>query len=185
MNLKLSLAGLTGLILLTGCIPSLNPLYTEADRVYEPAAVGTWNQTDSKATWEFARRDEKSYDLLYTDDNGRQGRFVAHLVELDGERFLDIFPDEVDFQASGFYKFHLVPIHTVYRVRQIEPNLELAAIDFKWLEKHLNENPDSIQVASFNGRKLISAPTEEVQAFVVRHKDMFTAEFNLERQTDK
>jgi hypothetical protein len=33
----------------------------------------------------------------------------------------------------------------------------------------------------FNGRKLITAPTKDVQAFVIEHKDQFTASFNLER----
>jgi hypothetical protein len=65
----------------------------------------------------------------------------------------------------------------------MEPNLELAAIDYRWLDKYLTDHPGAIQFATFNGRKMITAPTEDVQAFVLEHKEMFKGEFNLERQT--
>ena len=83
-----------------------------------------------------------------------------------------------------FYKLHLVPIHTIDLVKRTEPNLELAAIDYKWLDKYLTDHPGAIQFATFNGRKMITAPTEDVQAFVLKHKEIFTSDFNLARQTD-
>ena len=30
---------------LTGCVPSLQPLYTEKDTVFDPALVGVWQKT--------------------------------------------------------------------------------------------------------------------------------------------
>lgn len=174
----LSLALLT---VLAGCIPSLNPLYTEENLVFEPALVGVWKQPQGAARWAFSKRDEKSYRLIYTDDQGQEGRFIGRLVRLEGDLFLDLFPEDTQFDASGFYKFHLVPIHTIYRVRGTQPNLELAAIDFRWLDEHLGSHPEEIECATFNGRKLITAPTPAVQKFVVAHKDRFTSEFPLRK----
>ena len=95
---------------------------------------------------------------------------------------MDLFPEQPADDAFGFYKFHLVPIHTVYLVKKTEPSLELAAIDYRWLENYLKDNPDSIQSATFNGRKLITAHTDDLQAFVVENKDRFAATFRLQRR---
>jgi hypothetical protein len=172
------------LILLAGCVPSLNPVYTDQQLVFDPNVLGAWVQANAQNTWEFTKRDDKSYRLVYTDKDGQQGRFVARLADLEGTLVLDLYPEEIAVDASGFYKFHLVPIHTIYRVTSTAPNLELAAIDYKWLDQYLNDNPGAIQFATFHGRKLITAPTKDVQAFFFEHKEMFTAKFQLERQAD-
>lgn len=185
MKTKLGCWMLMGLTLLLGCVPSLNPVYTDQSLRFDPNVVGVWAQANGKDKWEFTKRDDTSYRLVYTDKQGRQGRFLARLAEIEGTRFLDLFPEETDTSASGFYRFHLVPIHTVYLVKGTEPDLQLAAIDYRWLEEFLTENPDAIQFATFNGRKLITAPTDDVQAFVLEHREMFTADFKLQRQTER
>jgi hypothetical protein len=172
---------LVGLTIFAGCVPSLNPVYSDETLVFEPGLIGVWQQPNSKARWEFNKLDAKSYRLVYTDDQGQQGRFVGRLARLEGELFLDLFPEDPQMDASGFYKFHLVPIHTIYRMRQSQSKLELAAIDFKWLDEYLTKNPAEIECATFSGRKLITAQTPAVQKFVVTHKDRFTSDFPLER----
>jgi hypothetical protein len=170
------------LMALPGCVPSLNPVYRDEDLVFDPAFIGVWTQSKSENKWEFSRRDDKSYRLVYTDKGGQQGRFIARLAELQGTRFLDLFPEPTEADTSAFYKFHLVPIHTIYLVRGTGRRLDLAAIDYKWLDQFLTEHPNAIEYATFSGRKLITAPTQDVQAFVLGHKDSFTANFDLERQ---
>jgi hypothetical protein len=169
------------LTLVAGCVPSLNPVYTDEQLVFMEDVLGTWQQSESPNRWEFTKRDDKSYWLLYTEEDGRQGRFVAHVADLNGTMFLDLFPAEIETDATGFYNFHLVPIHTIYRVRSTGSNLELSVVDYRWFDKQLSEHPEAIQFATFNGRKLITAPTEDVQAFVVEHKDKFTANIKLEK----
>ena len=184
--MKKKIAGwtLVALTLLAGCVPSLNPVYTDQQLIFEPDVLGVWTQANGQDRWEFSQGAGKSYRLVYTDDSGRQGRFVAHLAEIEGVRLLDLFPEEADDEVSGFYKFHLAPLHTIYLVKRTDTNLELAAVDYKWFDRYLTDNPGAIQFATFNGRKMITAPTEDVQAFVLQNKDKFTAEFRLERQPD-
>jgi hypothetical protein len=169
--------------LLAGCIPSLNPVYTDQQLVFNSNLLGEWALADGKDKWEFSKRDDKSYQLVYTDADGHQGRFVARLADLNGSLFLDLFPVQTEDDAAGFYKFHLVPIHSIYRVIQAEPRqLKLAAIDYTWFDKYLTDHPGAIQFATFNGRKLITASTSDVQAFVLEHQEMFKGEFSLERR---
>ena len=183
MKPKLLLLLLAGLLLLGGCLPSLNAVFTEETLIYDPSVVGIWMQTGAKARWDFAQRDEKSYLLVYTDNDGREGRFVGRLAEIEGMLFLDLYPEKMETGASPFYDVHLAPLHTIYLVRQTAPSLQMAAIDYSWLETFLADNPTAIQHAVFNGRKLITAPTEDVQAFVVEHADAFRVEFDLQRKT--
>ncbi len=185
MSRKSLFASLVALTLLVGCIPSLNPVYLPEDLVTDPRVVGTWRQPADKATWVFTEREGKSYGLLYTDNQGRQGRFVAHLAKIEGELFLDLFPEEFNGRANSVYTFHYVPIHTIYLVREIGTSLELAAIDLQWLENELGKEPASIQSSTVSGRHLITASTKEVREFVVKNKDSFTARFDLQRAPAK
>jgi len=181
MNAKIITWTLVGVLAVAGCIPSMNPVYLSQDLVFDTSVIGMWRQPNSKETWEFAKRDNKSFNLVYTNEEGQQGKFIAHLARIDGNLFLDLYPDEAQSNAVGFYKFHLVPIHTIYLVRRTSPNLELAAVNYPWLDDYLDDHPSEIQHATFGGRKLITAPTEQVQAFVLSHLEAFTAPFELER----
>ena len=181
MNAKIITWTLVGLLAVAGCIPSMNPVYQSQDLVFDTSVIGMWRQPSSRETWEFAKRDNKSYSLVYTSEEGQQGKFIAHLARIDGNLILDLFPDEAQSNAVGFYKFHLVPIHTIYLVRRTDPGLELAAVNYPWLDDYLADHPSAIQHATFGGRKLITAPTEQVQALVLSHLDAFTAQFELER----
>lgn len=185
MKAKFGHWAMIALVLFTGCLPSLNPVYTEKDLIFDPQLVGLWKQPKSAATWGFSKGDDKSYELVYTDEAGHSGQFTARLAQIDGMVFLDLFPQEIQNDENAFYKFHLVPIHTIYLVRKTKPALELAAIDYHWLEDFLAKHPDGIAHATFNGRKLITASTADLQAFLLQHKDAFKGELALQRQSDK
>ena len=183
MNKNLLACGAVLLAVVAGCIPSLNPAYKDENLVFKSQFIGVWSQPNSKARWDFAKRDDKSYTLSFKDEEGRQGRFVAHLANIDGTLFLDLYPEETGEAANGFYKFHMIPIHTIYLVRETEPTLKLATIDYRWLDKYLGEHGDEIKTATFDGRKMITAQTEDVQKFLVKHKAEFRGDFNLVRET--
>lgn len=183
MNKTLLACGAILMAAFVGCIPSLNPAYKDENLVFRSQFVGVWSQPNSKAKWDFAKRDDKSYTLSYQDDEGRQGRFIAHLTNIEGNLFLDLFPEETNEAANGFYKFHMIPIHSIYRVRETGTELKLTAIDYSWLDKYLGEHGDEIATATFGGRKMITAKTEDVQKFLLKHKEEFRGDFDLIRET--
>lgn len=172
---------ITLLLLTVGCLPSLNGVYTKDDLVFDTKITGFWKQDKSPATWDFSRRDDASYNLLYTDQHGRSGRFIAHVCRVEGILFLDLFPEKEDVDAAVFYKYHLLPIHTIYQVKQTSPTLELVSLDLNWLKKFLTNEPEALAHSTLNGQKLITAPTKELQKFLIAHKDRFTGSFKLNR----
>jgi hypothetical protein len=185
MNIRAVSGSVICLLLVAGCIPSLHPLYRTENLIFDPEVIGEWRQADSPEKWQFTKRDNKSYTLVYTDPNGRQGKFIACIAEIQGKRFLDLFPDQTNTDAPGFYTFHLVPIHTIYLIRRTQPKLELAAVGYPWLDDYLSEHPKAIDHVVFGGRKLLTAPTEQVQAFVLAHEANFTEIFELKKWSER
>lgn len=171
---------------LVGCIPSLHPIYTEEDLIFVPELLGTWSEEGSDETWSFSSEDPRSYDLVQTDDEGKKGEFSAHLFRIEGTMFLDLFPEEREEETSGFYKIHLLPVHTFILVEQIEPNLKMSFMDGEWLESYLEEHPGSLRHEIVeDGGIVLTASTKELQAFLVEHvktEDAFGASSELTRQ---
>ncbi|MEW6306959.1 MAG: hypothetical protein AB1705_26140, partial [Verrucomicrobiota bacterium] len=122
--------------LVAGCIPSLNPLYTEKDTVFDAALVGQWSEKGKETeSWTFAKGEGKAYALTIRDEE-KSSPFQAHLVQLGEFRFLDIYPDEDgldDLPREAFFKASLIPGHLVLRVYQVEPELKLCLPDPKEL----------------------------------------------------
>jgi hypothetical protein len=161
---------------------SLNPAYTESELTFDPALVGVWKQPESNATWEVKKGGDKSYTVVYTDMDGHQGRFIGHLAKVDEMLLLDLLPEDMAAPESAFYKLHIVPTHSVYLVRRTTPHLEVAAIDYKWLEEYLTENPTVLPHVTFDGRKIITASTTELQNFVRRHATAFKVSVTMFRE---
>jgi hypothetical protein len=189
--LALVLVALCGLI---GCIPtSLNPLYTAKDLVFDPALIGVWSdKNDSKETWAFQKAGDTDYKLIYTENDGKTGHFEAHLLKLGHTRFLDLFPDESGLEEmarSGFYKVHLLRTHSFLQVTRIEPSLQMAPLDLKWLREFLGKHPKAIRHHKIGegdeAQMVLTASTPELRKFVEKHlktEGAFGEPINLKRK---
>lgn len=177
---KLHLAAFAAALLVAGCVPSLNPLYTEKDVVYDAELVGVWTNTDEtdKSTWAFEKGDGSAYKLVLTEGD-KVSPFVAHLVQLGQHRFLDLCPDRdvlKDGKQGGLYNSALIPGHLFLKVQQISPVLQLGMLDVDWLDKLLKANPKAVAHQEMEGGGVVlTASTAELQAFVIKHWDTTNA----------
>ena len=155
-----------GLVLaLGGCIPSLHPLYTDNDVVFDAALLGQWvrAERDSKETLTFSKGDKNEYKLVQTDDSSN-GAYIAHLVKLDGKLFLDVKPD-----PDAKCECACAPFHMFFFVSQVEPTLRMWDFDDKWLEAFLKKNPSALG-HEFVGEDLwLTAPPKKLQSFLLKH----------------
>ena len=157
-------------ILFAGCVPSLHPLYTDKDLIFEPALLGTWTDGDEQ-TWIFDEsKDPNTYDLtiLFKD---KPAPLIAHLLKLDGILFLDLLPGDSDLQTNTFYNIHLLRAHTFWRIDQIEPTLQIRAMDSETMEKMLKKDPNLIKHEVTDDRLVLTASTEQLQQFMKAHAD--------------
>jgi hypothetical protein len=181
-----------------GCVPvlSLHPLYTEKDVVVDKKLYGTWadDPNDPNTSWEFKSIDDpkNAYKLIFTDEDGRKGSFVAHLVKLQDKLFLDIFPSELPWEPEDpnkmdwpYNSLFLIPAHTFMKVDSIEPQLKLRLTLESKMEELLKENPSAIEHTSVGDRIVITESTKKLQAFVLKYADderVFTDQVTLSRK---
>ena len=185
-------------VILGGCVPviSLHPLYTEKDVVVDKKLYGTWvdDANNTKTTWEFKSIDEpkNAYKLIFSDDEGMKGSFVAHLVKLQNRLFLDIFPSELPWEPEDpnkmdwpYNSLFLIPAHTFVKIDSIEPQLKLRLMLESKMEELLKENPNAVEHTSVGDRLVITGSTKELQAFVLKYADnekIFTDQITLSRK---
>jgi hypothetical protein len=188
-------------VIVGGCVPviSLHPLYTEKDVVLDKKLYGTWanDSNDSKTTWEFKSIDEpkNAYKLIFTDEEGMKGSFVAHLVKLQDKLFLDIFPSELPWDPEDpnkmdwpYNSLFLIPAHTFAKIDSIEPQLKLRLTLESKMEELLKENPGALEHTSVGDRLVLTGSTKELQAFVLKYADderVFTDQVILSRTEPK
>jgi hypothetical protein len=173
------------MVLLSGCEPtfqSVHQLYTDGGIIFDEALMGKWAK-DGPETWKFERHEDDKYKLTIVDPTTSKGQFIAHLVQLDDTRFLDVFPDSSQLEGSGFYKQHLLGTHTFMKVRQIEPNLKLRMMGPKVCEM-LDNDPNLLRFERLEDCFLITSPTQQLQEFVVKYadaNDVFEATCDMKR----
>ena len=185
------LAGLLG-----SCVPSLHPLYTDKELVFEAKLLGSWGEDDE--VWEFKKgQEEKSYDLI-TNEEGKKGEFTVYLVKIqespktDQEKqiarqpllFLDLYPKEPPLETNDFYKFHLLPVHTFIKIEQIEPTLKMRVMNPDKLKEILEDRPDLIKHEILEDRIVLTASTKQLQKFMLKHAEdegLFGEPTTLER----
>jgi hypothetical protein len=185
-------------VIVGGCVPvlSLHPLYTEKDVVLDQKLYGTWvtDSNDSKTTWEFKSIDDpkNAYNLIFTDEDGRKGSFVAHLVKLRDKLFLDIFPSELPWKSEDpnktdwpYNSIFLIPAHTFIKVDSIEPQLKLRLILESKMKELIKENPNAIEHTSVGERLVLTDSTKKLQAFILKYANderVFTDQAILSRK---
>jgi hypothetical protein len=169
MKTLISLLTLTVLLTLEGCVPSLQPFYTDKDVAFDPTLLGTWSGDGGKDTWEFTKHGERGYKLFYTDKEGRQGRFVVYRFRLAGNNLLDLYPEEPEPRAEDFYKHHLLRLHTFLLVLQSEPTARITTLEPDWLQRLLAGNPAALRHQKVAERLILTASTLELQDFILTH----------------
>ena len=174
------------LLLLAGCVRSLQPLYTEQDLIFEKNLIGCWSEKGSIETWCFSKQGEKAYQLVYTQDR-RSGVFDVHLFRLEEQLFMDLLPRQQELKENDLYKFHLVPVHTFAHVKQIGPTLQMRFPDPEWFRKFVERNPETLRHEKVEREIIVTATTKEMQTFWLKHVDTegaFKDFSNMERKVD-
>ncbi len=198
--------------LMAGCMPilSLNPLFTGDEVVFDEKLLGTWldDANDPNLSWEFARFEESSakglreelqgefkriYRLNLFEKGQRKGALVACLGKLGDRRFLDVFPDQYpsgEFDPEQmkltFNAVFFLRLHMLVRVDAIGDQLKIRYTDNDGLKKLLDADPKAVAHAIAEEGLVLTASTEELQAFVTKYADdtrLFAGEMTLVRKS--
>jgi hypothetical protein len=169
----------------SGCLLSLQPIYTKADLVIEPALAGRWvEKTEPGNTWAFERTGD-GY-VLTIAEHGKRDRLTAHLTRLGGALFLDLLPAQRDIDTKvpdRFIDSHFVPAHSIWRVSVAGDSLKLRTVNEDWLDKRVKAGQFALAYSMVdwnNGRApIVTGSTADVRNFlagVANDDNVFTAD---------
>mgnify|MGYP006270942523 FL=1 len=156
-------------VLLSACVPSLNPLYTDEDLIFNPELLGTWGEPDEKESWTFEQKGEKEYKLTHSDKQG-EATFSVHLLKIGNTTFLDIYPDAAE-PINSLYQMHLFPVHTFYKVVIEKGEVALQMFGSSSLEDAIKAGEIDLDYVMQDGSLLLTASTETLQKVVLEHVD--------------
>lgn len=176
--------------LFCACFPlSINPIYTDKDRVFVPQLLGRWSGEDSETIWAFSAHDPDSYRLELSGEEEETAVFTVHLARVEGTLLIDFLPGHPQKdEDEELEEMHLLRLHSFAVVEQLEPTLKMSFLRQDWLEKFLEENPQALGHMQRGDRLILTASTADVQKFVLKHlktEGAFTDPEELMRMSDE
>ena len=169
-------------VLLAGCLPTLHPLATEQNSVFDPAFLGVWVQPGQSTTWSVTHNGDRSYRIVHSDHSNPPGQFIGRLTRVKDTLFLDLKPDEATHRRNSIERIHTIATHTLYRVELKENELVIFAIDFDKFKPFLDEHPEEVPSVKWGDRMLITASTSQLVDFVGEQEAMFSHPMKLMRE---
>lgn len=185
---------LVAVVVLSGCLSALHPLFTESDLAFDPHLVGSWQVGTDDEVYKFERGTPQSFAnlpeglqkmagkaYLLTIESKNTGeekkKYYAFLARIGKHLYLDYFPAETrELQGyADFYKKGFLPMHSFYRFTP-GSNSDTITIS-QFAENYLRQLIDKKQIrirheVRFDGSYVITAPTEELQQYVVKYSDV-------------
>lgn len=113
--------------------------------------------------------EEKSYRLTVMNSKGEKEVYVAHLVEIGKDLFMDLYPikefDSKDISDNFF------PVHTFYKVAVSDKEFTMTHFDLDKLNKLFDSNLIRLRHENVDGTILITAQPKELQKFIDKYAD--------------
>lgn len=122
-------------VVLTGCVLSIDAVVSESDATFDQRLLGTWEEVSGSDRAVVSRAADNTYAIEYTSD-GKVGRFETRLGRLGERLVLDVWPAPLKTDLPAPYADLLVPGHLLafdlgpneMRVAMLEPDPLLAAL---------------------------------------------------------
>ena len=165
-------------------VSSLHPFYKEKDKIFEPAMVGAWIDSDS-SIWVIEpnmvssgfmepREPDGAYKITLYEDVDEISVMTATLFQLNGVDYVDFAPDiNEDHFTSDMISYHHVPVHTLARVQYSANSILLYWYGDEWLNELFEENRirishETVQNHDYD-RQVLTASTDELQKFIRKY----------------
>jgi virulence-associated protein VagC len=159
-----------------GCIEELAdqkaalPLFAEDDRVSLPAILGAWTSDGDEAITITIRAFEGDYALTAAE-KGRTDRAIGvRLGRIGGTLYWDAtaLPGE---DHEGLREQHLLPLHSIARIRVGGDRLVIAPLRSDWVKAALADESLDTPHMEIEGEPLLTGSTSELQQLLLEHGD--------------
>lgn len=168
--------GIFAIVGLVGCVPSSNPLFDERTSVESSGLLGIWRATEGDVRLIFlAGASKVELRMLYFEKRDAPVLFTAVAVRLGNKLYLDIKPVlSYPLGENTFVANHYSTWHTFAKMEVDKGQLRLWFADPQWLASRLSTGTSAISHFSDSSRVVLTASTQELQAFVVANEALFS-----------
>ncbi len=194
MKKLLTATVLVAIVMLSGCLSALHPLFTEEDLVFDPKLVGSWQAGPDNKVYTFQQGTAESFGelpeamqklankaYLLTITSPKTGeetdKYYAFLARIGKHLYLDYYPTQTQRQKAypDFYKTNFVQMHSFYRLQAGKDQNSIVIGQFA--DSYLRTLIDKKQIRirhelKSDGSYVITAPTEELQQYVLKYGDV-------------
>jgi hypothetical protein len=166
-----------------GCgTPSVHPIYTKDTVIEDERIVGTWRDEDGKTIYAVSPTKESVYRLHVgsaskgNDDKGVDSDLELRLVQLGGNRFIDVCAAAADRSRVGDKHGTLfVPTHMFARVKVEGDAVTVWILKQDWARKMMNDRSSGFSATPLDEKEdgpiLITSDTDKLQAFLKTHAE--------------
>lgn len=167
-------------LLAQGCfVLSIHPLYSGDKLVSNDNLPGTWTGSDDEeGFWTFEETETNGYRMRVIEEGRPDGLFTAHLIQLDGKYFLDLYP-EAQEGANEYFFNHVIAAHSFWLADIGQDTLRLASLDYDWLRDAIKAGKVDIDYEQLEHYLVLTGDTRELQALVVKYVDEAFEDFQV------
>jgi hypothetical protein len=172
------------LLFLGGCLPSFYPLFTPDQYILNEELMGTWQNEDGTFVFEpDTVENTNRYLITQTSTSGDTARFYASMGKLDSNYFLDLSLRDLEL-GETWASLHVMPVHTFSKIEFTENKLRISMYNESWLKKRIKQRYIRIKYEEkADGSIMLTAPTVELQKFVLKYADEDDAFIKFETLT--
>ena len=191
-KIKVSVILFSVILCLAGCLTTLHPIFTGKDLITDPRLVGNWEKAKDKTKVIYRQPSAEEVSNLspalqneagkiyMLDEKDEQGDIkstnYAFMVKLGKYYYMDYYPasEKERRSADNFFAAHYIPMHSIYRIEFKNNNsFNVQRLDGGYLEKLIKNKQIRIRHEVMeDGGIFITAPTEELQQYLIKYSDV-------------
>jgi hypothetical protein len=183
------ITGILAVTLLSGCVLSFYPFFTEKDVALDPQFDGSWKTkpvpaeskeqdnptTDVEATFTVSHLPQMGTTyVLETDIKGQgKGKFQAQIGVIGTNRFLQLAPSRPDnLHPKTLFGGHFMQGWSLWKLKLEPDKMTLNEMNYLWFDEMLKAKKLDIKHEQVEGGFiLLTVPTSDLQDFILKHKD--------------
>lgn len=174
--------------LFQGCIVrSLHPFYKPENVVFRKGLLNNWTDQDG-GKWSIRRHQEipNAYEMHWLKNGDKDVVFLAYLFDLEGELYFDFMPlTDNNHDDLAIFDLHLMPTHSVAKLVKLNnEEVQIKWFNEEWLQNLFEQNRIRIAHEEIMDETpkdendkwyVLTAPTEELQKFILKYGHDATA----------
>ena len=150
-------------VLLTGCVLSVDPVVPESEATFDPRLLGAWEEVSGSDYAVITRAAQNTYSIHYRS-GAEAGAFEARLGRLGGRLVLDAWPTPGEKDLPEPYSGVLIPGHVLVALDVSSDEVRVSTLDPDAMLRALRAGDVRMAYSSADDRLVLQAATPQLRS---------------------